>query len=194
MEISTPKNKKENYVLYHKGFYGNHLKFWDSLEAFFEDLNSGKWSSKVPVALRTISTPGIVLPNYCVPTRTCDVKNLANLWCSRYGISLDNIVVNEIGRDDLIVIQGEVMRSIRFFDLTYSTYPAVMRQAFKKEMLYASGLKAYNLLKRNMDHASMDNLQRLFTDFPDAIIEFSTYSQSVGSLGQNTVIWEVRNY
>jgi len=189
-KLKTPTTKAENYELYHKGYYGNHLAFWPSLGAFLQDET---WDQSRPVALRTSFTPGIQLPYYCVPTMPIAVGTIANEWES-LGVPLSAIVLNEIGPDEFIAIQGEVMLSINGMDLRYSTEKLLMRQALAKSQKHVSGLVAQQTLLAFLDPTSYDNLQRLFDDFPDAIIEFSTYSRPVGVLQNNTVIWEVRNY
>lgn len=99
-----------------------------------------------------------------------------------------------MGPDQKIIHQGEVQRSIHYFDLTYSIVKAPMRIALATETLHAQGLRAVHILKSAMDATSWDNLNRLFDQFPDSVIEYTTYSIPVGELGNNTVIWEVRNY
>lgn len=187
--VKTPTTKAENYELYHKGYYGNHLAFWPSLNAFSLDT----WDQRVPVALRTSFTPGIRLPHYCQPTLPEEVFTLANQWIE-LGVPRESIVLNEIGPGEFIAIQGEVMLSPNGMDLRYSTEKLLMRQALAKSQKHVSGLVAQQTLLAFLDPTSYDNLQRLFDDFPDAIIEFSTYSKPVGVLQNNTVIWEVRNY
>lgn len=190
----TPQTKRENYELYHRGYYGNHLKFWSCLEDFFIDLDTGIWNPKVPVALRTVHSPGIKLPNYCSVTETDEVLNLATRWMKDFGIKSDQIVLNEIGPDREIVLQGEIMRSERHYDLHFSTMKTMMRSALRYAPQHACGLAALKRVETTMDTSSFENLQRLFDEFPEGIIEFSTYSIPVGVLNLNTVFWEVRNY
>ena len=191
---STPKNKKENYKLYHLGVYGNHLLFWESLDSFYKDVELKKYDITKPIALRTKTTPGIILPNYCTQTKVEDIESIVTDWTKNYNIEYKDIVLNEIGPDDYILIQGEVCRSINHYDLQYTRAKKIMREALAVENIHAKGLKALCMLKTHMDAASYDNLQRLLDLFPEGIIEFSTYSKCVGHLNLNTVFWEVRNY
>lgn len=190
----APKTKKENYELYHKGAYGNHLRFWASLNDLFNDVMEGTWKPSDPVALRTRNKPGVQLPKYCSVTYLSEIMPLVNTWTTEYGISVEDIVINEIGEDRAIVFQGEVMRSTNYFDLHYSTCKLMMREALQYAPQHVSGLTALNLLKGHMDTPSFDNLERLFDLYPDAIIEFSVYAKPVGNLKLNTVFWEVRGY
>ena len=194
MHHPTPQTKAENYELYHRGYYGNHLKFWSSLDDFFIDLDTRKWNPETHVALRTVNVPGIKLPNYCSRTLPSEVTAIATRWVKEFDIRPDQIVLNEIGPDADIVLQGEIMRTQRHYDLYYSTMRVMMRQALQYAPKSACGLAALHRVRSVMDASSFDNLQRLFDEFPEAIIEFSTYSRPVGVLQTNTVFWEVRAY
>lgn len=59
---------------------------------------------------------------------------------------------------------------------------------------YSVGMQAFELMQHHMDQESWMNLQWLFSKYPDSTIEFSVFGRSVGTLGWNTVFWEVRNY
>lgn len=192
--VSTPKNKQENYELYHRGYYGNHLRFWASVDDFFIDLDSGLWNEQNLVALRTVTTPGIKLPDYCSKTKPSEVTALATRWVKEFGILPSQVVVNEIGPDQHIVIQGEIMRTERHYDLHFSNLQLMMRDALKISPKQACGLAALKRVELAMDAPSLDNLHRLFDQFPEAVIEFSTYAIPVGILKLNTVFWEVRGY
>lgn len=192
--MNTPTTKRENYELYHKGYYGNHLRFWPSLSDLYRDVMEGTWKAHEPVALRTVDKPGIQLPRYCSVTYLSEVGKLAHLWINEYGINPNDIVVNEIGKDGHIILQGEVTRSTKHYSLYYSTAKFMMREALVIDPQHLDGLQAIKMLESKMDAPSYENLQRLFDEFPEAVIEFSIYDQPVGNLQHNTVFWEVRAY
>lgn len=51
------------------------------------------------------------------------------------------------------------------------------------------------IVKDNFWGASYDDLQVLFEEYPDHVVEFTCYDCFYGILkGRNSVIWEVRNY
>lgn len=180
------------YELYFAGAFGNTLVNWRTIEAFKADLEAGKWPKDRPVALRTSTKPGVVPPRYCVRTETWEVEELAASWVKDYGIPHSGINVNELGADHLIVLQGEIMRSTNYFDLRGSYEKTVMRTALATNQFHVYGLEAYLLVKEKFDAPSWDNLQRLFDEYPDAVIEFTCYGIPVGDHGWNTVFWEVR--
>ena len=191
--MGTINSKADMYELYFAGAFGNTLVNWRTYEEFKSDLDSGKWPAEKPVALRTATKPGVIPPRYCVRTETWEVLDLIEEWVV-FGIPRETININELGKDHLITLQGEVMRSTNYFDLRGSYAKTVMRTALATNQFHLSGLWAYLLIHQKMDAPSWDNLNRLFDEYPDSIIEFTVYGAPVGDLGWNTVFWEVRNY
>lgn len=193
--IVSVDSKYENYKLYESGFYGNQLKQWPSVDAFYDDCSSGLWNVNEPVALRLKNKPGIELEDYCKPRMVGDIcTNIVPNWVVDHGINREDIVVNEIGPDENITLQGEVRRDEQGLSLRYSNAKTIMRHAWPIHESWANGLKAKMMLEYFMDHNSYHNLMRLLEIFPDSVIEFSCYDISVGNLKWNTVFWEVRNY
>ena len=190
---ACPKTKNENYALYHAGHYGNHLQFWTSLDSFYHDLETGAWSKDRPVVLRTNWTPGVQLPSYGVITPCSEIPGIIAQWDS-LGVPRKVIVLNEGGRDDELRLQGEIMRSTSHYNLTFTTVKKAMRAAMAEGKQQALGLQAKLIVQGAMDTPSWENLMRLFDEFPEAVIEFSSYNCLVGKLNWNTVFWEVRDY
>jgi hypothetical protein len=59
----------------------------------------------------------------------------------------------------------------------------------------ARGLRANFVLKQHVDSSSLDDVMDLIATFPDAVIEFATFTRNVGVLPRRkTVIFEVREY
>lgn len=185
------------YELYFAGKFGNMLVIWKNYDEFKKDLDSGAWPANKPVALRTATKPGLVPPKYCVRTETWEVEGLLEEWV-KLGIERSAININELGRDDQIALQGEVMRSPTGLSLRYSHEKTVMRTALATKQFHAEGLKAKLILEHYLDAVSLDNLNYLLDTYQHptvtTVIEFSTYSCQVGNLGWNTVFWEVRAY
>ena len=192
--MKGPKNKQESYDLYFAGKLGNHLQFWQTTDDYFSDIIMGRVSKDFPVALRTISTPGIQLPRYCVKSLYSDVLEIIELWTTQYNIKEYQITLNELANQEDITFQGEIKRSERYYDLTYTYVKKPMRSAFQDQMLHAHGLKVKQLIKRFMDDVSYDNLQDIFLQYPEVTIEFTCFNNAVGNLKWNTVFWEIREF
>lgn len=92
-----------------------------------------------------------------------------------------------------IVFSGEIQKSENYYDLTYTELGAEKnfpRDADKK----AKGLQAKTLIETYMDEKSIDTLQDIFDKHPDSVVEFTVLKTNDGTLGSNTIFWEVRNY
>ncbi len=109
----------------------------------------------------------------------------------RHGLQ---VLIDEQAPDDLSVLKGEVMRTPKYFYMRYDETPGLrMRDAYPT-MKHAEGLEVVMRLRRTMDASSWAHLNRLFDEYPDAVVEFTVYSKPLGHFGWNTIFWEVRNY
>jgi hypothetical protein len=169
--------KKAYYRLWRAGVLGNRPRTWKDAET----LRASGWSG--PVVMRSTQVG----------------------WKTLYGITvreaLDRAATvpgatfNECLPDHLLLIQGEAQRSERGIDLHYSFTQKPMKLALAAAPRSASGLYAKMLLDHFLWPTSRDDLDALWDLYPDAVIEFSTYSIAIGDQPhRNTLIWEVRDY
>ncbi len=111
------------------------------------------------------------------------------------GIPLEKLRFNQSMPDEKLIIQGGVMKSTRFLELTYTTVKKPMNSALGEEELYVNGLRAQIILRENLWPSSLSDLETILENFPNSAVEFSSYSVAVGDiLNRNTVFWEVRDY
>lgn len=173
------------YALYHRGLFGNRLQTWVSLEDYYASEYTGQ------VVLRYKGSGGGLVA-YDVARH--EVSSIVADW-SLQGARPQLITLNESAPDKNIILQGEVMRSVDYFELRYSQMKAPMRTALAQAPKHANGVNALILLKTAMDPSSWDDLQELFDRFDDAVVEFSTWNHDIGNCAfRNTVFWEVRHY
>jgi hypothetical protein len=185
-DARTVNSKSEYYQLYERGFFGNKPLTWNSIE---EIVKSG-WNGKICIR----GKKGIARSKARF-NLTLEETEKYLLELEKEGIPRINLTFNQSLPDEDLLIQGEVMRSTRSYSLTYTTIKEPMNYALAKETLCAEGLTALNLIKSNLFPSSYEDLQTLFSIFPDSVIEFSSYRFPLGSLpNRNTLIWEVRNY
>jgi len=185
-EARKVSSKLEYYNLYERGFFGNKPLTWNSVE---EIVKSG-WNGKVCIR----GKKGIARSKARF-NLTLEETETYLLELEKEGIPKINLTFNQSLPDEELRIQGEIMRSIRSYSLTYTTIKEPMNYALAKETLHAEGLAALNLIKSNLFPSSYEDLQTLFDIFPDSVIEFSSYHVPLGNLpNRNTLIWEVRNY
>jgi hypothetical protein len=180
-------SKSEYYALHKEGYFGNRPLTWRDYNDFSQSNYSGN------VSIRSKKGIDRVNVRYNVPYN----KVLENI--NEMHLKLNEVSINESMPDNKLAIQGEITqldgRNGYFgIELRYSTLKKQMNIALKEEEIYLNGLNAKLKIKSAMDAPSYDNLVRLFEEFPDSAIEFSSYDIGVGNLGHNTVFWEVRSY
>lgn len=181
------ETKDDYYFLYEKGFLGNKPLTWNSIE----EIKQSGWKDRICIRGRK----GILREKSRFNLTIEEAVNYIEQLRSE-GISPDKLAFNQSMPDEHLLIQGEIMRKApEIYSLTYTTIKKPMNRAFEDKTLYADGLNAINLVKRNLSPSSYDDLQTLFDIFPDSIIEFSAYDILLGNLpNRNTIMWEVRNY
>jgi hypothetical protein len=127
--------------------------------------------------------------------------------CFRYGIAIKDLAsevlklkvspsllyFNETAPDSEILIQGELMQSYEYLELTYSFEKVSNRKALENPS-FARGLQAQMLLEKYLDKASLEDINEILYLYPDHVVEFSTFAIKLGSLMRNTIIWEIRKY
>lgn len=173
------------YDLYRRGLFGNRLRVWFNFQEF---LDSG-FVGTVGLRYRkqTLNAPTQRM-------HSSEVEGaLQALEHQGWDSSAFAICETDEGHDRHFY--GEVAKSERYMDLTYTTVNKTSRLALKEETLHASGLKALYLLKTYMDSCSFEDIMTLQETYPDSIIEFTVYKDDLGNCPhRNTIIWEVRNY
>jgi len=184
MSVPAPKNKKDMYVLYERGAFGNMLKTWPTVADYLADTYTE------PVVLRN-KVPGGRWCAYGL-TRVELVQKVEEF--AQDGAPRNLFVVNELADDSELTIQGEVQRDQLGLSLRYSTEPLPMRKALSLPHEYANGLAAKIILEKLLDASDFEWLMELLDTYEDGVIEFSVWAKSVGNLARRMVVWEIRNY
>lgn len=182
--MNRVNSKRESYSLLERGAYGNKLRTWGSLSEILDSGYSGTVSMRYKLGWSGF---------YAYEVNLSKIPSVIKEWVSK-GANQKQITFNESAPDDLLMMQGELMRDYRGYVLTYSTEKIKMREAMKNPE-HASGLTAKIFLEHYLSPSSYSDMQALLDMFPDSVIEFSAYSKFLGNIPwRNTVIWEVRNY
>ena len=181
-------DKNEGYALYLNGFYGNKPKTRDSYK---ELVNSGY---KGNVTLRTknrVGGKGITKYDLTLEKAKNEISNL-----QKQGFNKEYITFNESMPDNLLLMQGELVRTHEGLYFTYSTEKTQMNKAMMgnpSKLNVVKGLQAKLLLQKNMTPESYEDLQILLETFPNDIIELSSWGKNIGNLPRrNSLIWEIR--
>lgn len=178
-------SKGQFIELCERGAFGNTFRFWRGAGEFSKVARS----LECLVTVRCLGEPGMPYMPRAHPMEA--------LW---FGEQFERVhkceaLFHEASPDHMIVLQGEYCEAAHGSMLEWSRSKTDMRAALAEEHNVLFGPGARLLLKRVMWPASYDDLLALGETYPEAVIEFTVYSQCVGSLrGRNHCIWEVRNY
>ena len=184
MKITT---KKEMYTLYERGMFGNKLRTWDPFTTAY-----GRLKDEDKVCVR-YKKPGNKWTLFNVSF--LDAVRAIGKFVIEEGAKVELFTLNEVGQDEKIILQGEVMHSVRGIELTYSQQPSIMHRHAMKQAKHADGLEAVCYLRALLSNDSYEDLMALLDTYEDAVIEFTAYAVDVGTCKwRNTVVWEVRNY
>lgn len=178
---------KQDYLLFYDlGLLGNKALAWNSLD---EIILSGY---KDPICIRPRKKSTIKVTKYDIPLENAEkeINNMINL-----GIKPEDIAFNQSMPNKHLLIQGELMITEKGLTLFYTLAKKPMNLGFQEHSAHADGLRAKMILEKYFYPSTLADIQALFENFPDSVIEFSCYNVPVGNIpGRNTVIWEVRNY
>lgn len=179
--VRTKKDFVERYI---NGEFGNASLSWPTYEEF---VASGYSSG--PIHFRNKIPGG--------PTHY-NVDPLNTLILAReleFNGTLKNYYISAMAPHDKGLIQGEVSGGFADLYLYYNLQKLPMREAFAVERRFAAGIKARVILQRFMDGNSWEWLNQLLVNYPDHVVEFSTFEIEWGTVPHfNTVFWEVRRY
>lgn len=194
LAASSIKTKAESIGLEMQGAFGNRLRSWNSLSELMDDPYDGL------VAIR-YKEPNSNFCQYDVPKELVKVR--VNFQIATAGAQLEKFFFNEMGPHAPTgrIFQGEVMRTTEYLYLYYSLEDMPMRPALKDHGKHATGLRALSLLRMYMESSAFEDLQVIFDTWPNAVVEFTTFSKACGhvvgresNFRRQTVFWEVREY
>jgi len=183
MDILT---KKESFILFEKGLFGNKLKTWSSVNDYNESKHVGS------VTVRYLGKSNVLGGAYCKYNVT-DVDSVINEF-AKLGADRNLFIINESAPDDNLLIQGEITHDYNGYQLFYSLEKGKMRDCLKNG-ISVTGLQAKIIIQHYMFPNSFNDIIELIELYPNHVIEFSTYNHAIGDChNRNTVIWEVRKY
>ncbi len=191
-EHKKPVTSKRDFVRRYKlGEFGNASPTWNSLQDWIDDYWR-EYSNSLSALFHIRNRVAGGLTWYDVPG-----KELIQRWqavlCS--GVNPTSLYISAMSPTEKTILQGEVRRSERGLELTYTRVKKPMRDALAEETLTAFGIRAKCTCEQAMDSNSWNWLNELLDNYPDHVIEFSVYSEPWGTIpGYNTVFWEVRKY
>lgn len=178
--------KKDNYILWQGGFFGNKLRSWRSVDEWRASKFSGM------VSIRTLVAGG----GPCFYDVDDDKVEgiIAGL-----GLPSDQVMINESAPNDAVLLQGEY-RNDACIDGSYDVFlhswiQLKMRDALRKSSSTVTGLQARLLVQGLMTPSSFADWQVLIDRYPGHVLEVSIYNRCFGDTPQrNALVWEVRRF
>jgi len=174
------KTKEEFLRLYRLGRLGNYLQIWDSVS----DLERSGYTGDVTLRARVKDSPRLIVS---VPAS----QAVSALRCS--GLGEGEYYVQEVPRSERR-LNFEAMRCPHFLVLRYGTHPSLsLREDLTRNGREVLGARAYFRLKFFLGE-EMAQLDEIWDQFPDAVIEATLFKDGCGVWNRPLVIWEVRDY
>lgn len=181
------RNKNQFVSQFQRGVFGNATPTWDSVALWYED---NHWDRTGLYHLRNRIPGGQTWYGLSFSTLNKLAVEDGGQWCHA-----SNWYVSQMAPMHDVLLQGEVSRTAAGLSLRYTRQPLPMRDAFAKSEEQAYGLRARSMLQAAMDPGSYDWMETLLEEYPNHILEFSSFKYPWGTLralGYATVWWEVR--
>jgi len=114
----------------------------------------------------------------------------------KQGARLENLYFQEIPSpgENLRVMNFEIGRGWDHIWLRFGFGQKNLRHDLDESGWHAKGMEAYDFLNQYVSPESRETIQAIFDNHPDCMIEATEWSQPLGMLDQNLIVWEVRNY
>lgn len=213
--MSQIRSKRQFYTLWRAGVLGNRTLLWDSVSEALD------WLPRLDkFGFREIGKTGggawELSPRAAAEATAERWKAAGRTFVIDGSVPNDKAVLQgevcrtELGLQSFLCVREELARDIRI--ALRSCYallsnPEGWREPLgpglppmRKSMGYQyhrhrGYLQTKLLLDAYLDASSRDDLEILLEQYPDAAIEFTTFSINVGVLPhRNTIFWETRNY
>ena len=186
-------NKRDFYDRFLAGEFGNAMPHWRSFAEFFRHRNASE-QLEVGVRWREPGRQFITMRHYVL------AANEARKQCGWPRVDGDAVrepasppyILGIQPPNERITINAELWDSPDGPSyLSVCGAPITMRHAMKMPLITKN---ITSILERYMDWESLSNIAWLREAYPSHVIEFTCYDGRVGTLGHNTVFWEVRKY
>jgi hypothetical protein len=203
-------NRAQFFELWEAGVLGNRTRLWRDPEEALRwasnkdmlrgapqdaiDIYRRKGFKFTEIGFREIRKPGTAGSGWWERVPWTSLLETAEKWKSAGKL----FIMDDGCPDEYRVLQGEVCYTPNlglagYLD-TVSKLP--MRPAMAAgHMKHYSPLETRMLLRRHLDPSSLADLDALLELYPDAAVEFTTFTCTAGVFpGRNTIFWETRDY
>lgn len=183
MQIRT---KAEFLTLSREGLLGNTFRSWPTLEALATSGYRG-W-----LTIRALSRDSRFLVPWVPPGKV--LRELRRL--KQQGARVEHLYFQEVPSPTVNrTLNAEAKRSVRNLCMKFGTDVQLsLREDLEQNGRHAFGAAAIAIIRTRAGDDGYESLGEIWDRYPDSVIEFSAYERPVGTLGQRTIVWEVRNY
>jgi hypothetical protein len=183
-----PVLTKQDFVRRYKaGEFGNRPPTFDDLSEWYTSAENSFFNNDALYHIRNRASGGVGFYNV-------HIDELPNKWyeCQATG---ESFYITRMAPTEHTILQGEVIRNNYGLCLTWTQVRKPMRDALAEASFWSKGLLALEMLRHYMCPRSFEWLEWLLDEYPDHVIEFSTYGVCCGTVpNMNTYFWEVRQY
>jgi len=169
------------YEMLRRGLFGNTLRTWDTEEEYLSSGFTGRTSLRC-------RKPGVTFRHGMTHEEALRVGRECFEGCEP-----SDFIYCESAPEWEVLFQGEVCRTERGLELSYSQERVNLREAMKAPKV-AQGLVALLIVQHYLDGNDYVCLMDLLDLYPDHVVEFSLFNHSLGHLRRRLVAWEVRAY
>lgn len=169
------------------GQFGNYLRCWNTLE----DLSRTGYDGHITIRSRKKNSPFFVADT--IPSAACHY--LQNIGVNQ--AQMVDLFFQEIPNPNLLRnanLEGGYIEAGSFLSLALERDTLSPVRGICERAKHYSGVLARLALEYALRPDSLDELDRLWSIYPNAIIEATEFKEPVGALEKNLVIWEVREY
>lgn len=186
----TVRSKEEFRKLSERGLLGNYLRSWRSVDDFLDYgfLDYGQvceWLTIRNLIPGATGFSAVVHRNSIHAT----IALMVATGSRKEDLYFQEIPAPRLRRNWNI----EAILTTRGVSLFYEQNTTQPVRGIRERGAYADGLKAQAVL-RSMEPESYDTLMEIWETYPEAVIEATEFSEQVGALGRQLVVWEVRCY
>ena len=179
-------NKKTFLDLSIKGRLGNWFSVYTSVEAALAS-SAPTFYIRGPVAQWKFMVPWVSAEDLESTVQSIEAKG-----GRRSDMYFSEVVPKGVYRS----INAEARRDERGLTLTYGVSSQLsLRDDIAQNGIMAYGLAAWFVLRRRVPSQDIEMLLDIWEEYPDCIIEFSTYpGKYLGVMKRSTIIWEARDF
>lgn len=176
-------SKADNIFALQHGLFGNAPQQWQRLGDVIEENEDG-WYTPI------VARPRVKGGRCIYDTTPMDIA----VMHGKAILNMEDYYYNQPIDPSTVTLNAELARLHCGLHLFYSTARMHMRPSLREDPHVANGLVALEIVRHFACARGYAVIMELLDLYPDHVVEFTCMDKAYGTLGWNTVVWEVRNY